>query len=267
MIKIFLSSLLLTSTMFASVCKDLNTDAKIRNFVSDTYKSHPLLRENISTTLDIKTNDKGTKKKQTVHTVRLKENKRSYFIKGEHAPKCSVTKSDRDFICSECTYTSNTLCRSFKGDDSSTKLTGTNIDTNDFKLLDSPDYVSSCQAVKKKANYVKITSKRIAGNSPYTKIVSYYDLSKKISIKSNYYADGILKKIYQFFPKYFSKVKGQWLAMVSRVRTVNGDAKKFSFETLISVKKSANKDYLLFLSPTEDTKVSKRIKTLFNTNQ
>ena len=258
---------LLATSLFASNCTQLNSDAKIRAFVKKTYKSHPLLRENTSSTLNIKTNDKGAVKKQAVHMVRLKDNKRSFIISGENAPKCSITKGERDFICGECTYTSNTSCRSYKGDESSTKISGTNIDTHDFELLDSPDYTSTCKDVKKKPGYVKITSKKVGGNSPYTKIISYYDMSKEISIKTNYYADGVLRKVYQFFPKYYTKIKNEWVATVSQIRTVQGNLKKFSFETLVSVKKNAKKAYLLYLSPSEDPKVSKRISTLFNTNK
>ena len=214
----------------------------------------------------IKTNEQGTKKKQTVHSLRLKDNKRSFFISGENAPKCSITKGDRDFICSECTYTANTLCRSYKGDESSTKIKGTNIDTNDFELLDSPDYVNSCHKAKKKG-YIKIVSKKVAGKSVYDKIISYYDVAKNVNVKSNYYVTGVLRKVYQFFPKYYTLIKGEWVSTVSRIRTVNGKLKNYSFETIVTVKKNGKGGHLLYLTPKEDPKVGKRISTIFNTNQ
>ena len=266
MIKLLLSLSLLLGAAWATSCKELNTDQKIRAFVKKTYEAHPLLRENTSSTLSIKTNEKNTKKKQTVHSVRLKENKRSFFIKGENAPKCSVKKGDRDFICSECTYTSNTLCRSYKGDESSTKIKGTNIDTNDFKLLESTDYTNSCHKTKKKG-YIKIISKKVAGNSVYDKIISYYDVTKNVSVKTDYFSEGVLRKVYQFFPKYYMQIKGEWVSTVSRIRTVNGNLKNFSFETLINVNKDKKGKHLLYLTPKEDPKVSSRISTLFNTNQ
>ena len=266
MIKIFLTFSLLVASVWATNCQELNTDKKIRAFVKKTYESHPLLRENTSSTMLIKTKEQGKKKKQFVHSVRLKDKKRSFFISGENAPKCSVKKGDRDFICSECTYTSNTLCRSYKGDDSSTKIKGTNIDTNDFKLLDSPDYTNSCFPTKKKG-YIKIISKKVAGSSAYDKIVSYYDATKNVNVKSNYFTTNVLRKVYQFFPKYYTRIKGEWVSTVSRIRTVNGNLKKFSFETLVNVKKDGKGGHLLYLDPKEDPKVGKRISTLFNTNQ
>jgi len=267
MIKTLLTLTLLMGSLWATSCKDLNSDAKIRAFVSKTYKSHPLLRENISSTLDIKTKDGKDSKNQTVHMVRLADKKRSYFLKGENNPKCSVKKGDRDFLCNECTYTSNTLCRSYKGDDSTTKIQGTNIDTNDFKLLESHDFTNKCFPVKKNKKYVKIVSKKVSGNAAYNKIVSFYDVTKKISVTTNYFADGVLRKVYRFFPKYYKKIKNEWVSTVSRVRTVAGSEKKYSFETLINIKKDGKKNYLLYLSPKDDPKVSKRVNTLFNTNQ
>ena len=267
MMKIVLASTLMIGSLWASSCKDLDTDEKIRAFVKKTYKSHPLLRENISSTLDIKTKDGATKKSQTVHMVRLGDKKRSYFLKGENTPKCSIKKANRDFLCNECTYTSNTLCRSYKGDDSSTKIQGTNIDTNDFKLLESPDFTNKCFPVKKSSKYVKILSKKVAGNSAYDKIISFYDISKKISVTTNYFSDGVLRKVYRFFPKYYKKIKNEWVSTVSRIRTVAGSEKKYSFETLVNIKKTKKNRYLLYLTPKDDPKVNKRISTLFNTNQ
>ncbi len=266
MFKLLLSLSLLLSASWAISCKELNTDKKIRDFVKKTYESHPLLRENTSSTMLIKTNERGSKKQQMVHSVRLKEKKRSYFIKGENAPKCSVTQGERDFICSECSYTSNTLCRSYKGDESSTKIKGTNIDTNDFKLLESPDYVNSCVKAKKKG-YLKIISKKVGGNSAYDKIISYYDVQKNINVKTNYYVENVLRKVYQFFPKYYTLIKGEWVSTVSRVRTVNGKLNNFSFETLINVTKDKKGNHLLYMTPKDDPKIGSRISTLFNTNQ
>lgn len=267
MIKLVLISILTTASLWALSCKELNSDDKIRTFVKQTYKSHPLLRENVSTTLDIKTKNQTAKKSQTVHTIRLEDKKRSYFLKGENAPKCSVKKGNRDFLCNECTYTSNTLCRSYKGDESTTKIQGTNIDSNDFKLLESLDFTNSCFPVKKSSKYVKIVSKKVSGNAVYDKIISFYDVTKKISVTTNYFADGILRKVYRFFPKYYKQIKNEWVSTVSRIRTVAGSEKKYSFETLISIKKDSKKKYLLFLTPKDDPKVNKRISTLFNTNQ
>lgn len=267
MIKTLLATTLMISSLWATSCKELNSDDKIRSFVKQTYKSHPLLRENTSSTLDIKTKDGATKKRQTVHMVRLEDKKRSYFLKGENTPKCSVKKGERDFLCNECTYTSNTLCRSYKGDESTTKIQGTNIDTNDFKLLESLDFTNKCFPVKKNKKYVKIVSKKVKGNAAYDKIVSFYDVTKKISVTTNYFADGVLRKVYRFFPKYYTKIKNEWVSTVTRVRTVAGSEKKYSFETLVNIKKDAKKNYLLYLSPKDDPKVSKRINTLFNTNQ
>lgn len=267
MLKPLLVALLVSSTLFASSCKDLDTDAKIRAFVKETYKSNPLLRENVSASLEIKTNDKGTKEKTGVHVLRKGDNKRSFMVSGKHAPKCSISKGERSFLCSECTHNSNALCRAYKGDESSTTVPGTNIDTNDFAMLESDAFQSSCSPVKKKPNFVKITSKKVKGDSPYNKIIAYYDMSKKIAVTTNYFADNVLRKVYRFFPKYYKQIKGEWISTVSRVRTVAGKEKKFSFETLIFVQKKGKNAYELYTDPKEDKKIAKRLKTIFNTNK
>lgn len=256
------------SSLFAADCSELDTDAKIKVFIKESRETNPLLKKNVSTSLHIKTNDNGVKKEQGIHSLRQEGKKRAFFLSGENAPKCSITKNERDFMCNECTFTSNELCRSYKQDEDSTVIRGTNIDTKDFDLMESKDFTNVCYPVPKNPKYIKIVGKKISGESEYEKIISFYDKNKKIPVTMNMFSEAVLKKVYRSFPKYFKQIDGDWTATVTRARTVMGSEKKYTFETLSFVKKDTNKKHLLYTKPEMDPLLKGvDLNLMYNTNK
>ncbi len=266
LLMILLWGALSAQNAWAISCKELDTDQKIKAFVKKAKESNPLNRENVSTRLEMTTKEKGDKKIEQVHNLRLKDKKRTVFLKGKNAPICAISVGKRDFKCNECTLLTNSQCRSFKSSEKSTTIRGTNIDTNDFKLLESSDFKSVCEEIPKKANYLKIISSKVAGNSGYDQIVSYYDKKKEVPVITNYSAKKVLRKVYRFFPKYYIQLKGRWISTVTRVRTTKGSEKKYTFETLIKVLKTKGNKYQIYLDPAKDPALKKaNMRLLFNT--
>ena len=263
----FLLSIIIMSSgpTWAVDCKELDTNEKIKAFVKKSQDSNPLRRENVSTRFDMRTNEKGKKKKELIHSLRMIDRKRSFFMKGKNAPQCFITLEERDYRCARCGALTNSECRSFKSSENSNAIRGTNIDLGDFDLITDDDHESVCNNVKNNKKVIKLTTNRISGDSPYEKIISYYVKDKEVPITMNYFADGVLRKVYRFFPKYYIQVKGEWIAAVTRVRTTAGKEKKYSFETIIKIKKNKKKKYLIFLDPPEDPSLKKaNFETIFN---
>jgi hypothetical protein len=262
MIWVVLSS----QSAWAISCKELDTDPKIKAFIKKTRESNPLNRENVSSHMDMTTKEKGSKKKEQLHNLRMKDRKRTVFLKGKNAPMCMVTLGKRDFKCNECTLLSNSQCRSYKSSEKSTTIRGTNIDTNDFDLLESKAFYSVCEEIPKKPGYLKIISKKTTGDADYDQIISFYDKKREVPVINNYFAQKVLRKVYRFFPKYYIKLKGEWVATVTRVRTTKGSEKKFTFETLVKVLKNKKKKYQIYLEPTNDPGLkSANMRLIFNT--
>jgi hypothetical protein len=263
---ILLWGILFTQSASAISCRELDTNQKIKAFVIKAKESNPLNRENVSTHLEMTTKEKGQKKIEQVHSLRLNAKKRTVFLKGTNAPICAISLGKRDFKCNECTLLTNSQCRSFKSSEKSTTIRGTNIDTNDFKLLESKDFKSVCEEIPKKPNYLKITSSKVAGGSGYDQIVSYYDKKREVPVITNYSAQKVLRKVYRFFPKYYIQLKDRWISTVTRVRTTKGSEKKYTFETLIKVLKSRNNKYQIYLDPKNDPALKKaNMQLIFNT--
>lgn len=260
-------SLLFVDSAFAITCKELNTTQKIREFTKRSKDSNPLFRKRISSRLEMKTNDRSKKKKSLIHNLRMDERKRTYFIKGKDAPLCMISIDKKDFKCNECTLLTNSQCRSYKQDEDSTTIKGTNIDTKDVERVESEEYESVCQNIKKRKNYIKIVSKRVKGDSPYEKIESFYLKDKEVNILMNMFSGKVLRKVYKYSPKYFIKFDAGWMSTVTRVRTVKGKWKKYSFETLVIVKKNKKKKFMLYTNPTTDPNLKNTdLDLLFNTN-
>lgn len=247
-------------------CKELDTDPKIKAFIKKTRESNPLNRENVSSRMDMTTKEKGKKKTEQLHNLRMKDKKRTVFLKGKNAPMCMVTLGKRDFKCNECTLLSNSQCRSYKSSEKSTTIRGTNIDTADFDLLESRDFHSVCEEIPRKPGYLKIISKKVSGDSGYDKIISFYDKKREVPVINNYFARKVLRKVYRFFPKYYIQLKNEWVATVTRVRTTRGSEKKYTFETLIKVLKNKNKQYQIYLEPAKDPALKQaNMRLIFNT--
>lgn len=250
-------SFCITGVSLAITCQDLDTSEKIRSFSKKAKESNPLFRKYISARLEMRTDDKKKRKKSQVHNLRLDKKKRTYFIKGKDAPLCMVSLDEKDFKCNECTLLTNSQCRSYKQDESSTTIKGTNIDTKDVELVESKDFESKCYPVSRKKNYIKIVSKKVSGDSQYDEIESYYDKKKEINILMNLKSKGTVRKIYKYSPKNFIKIDSEWMSTVSRVRTVRGKWKRYTFETRIKVSKDKGGKLMLHLDPIKDPTLKK----------
>lgn len=268
MLKLIIYINILIVSLWSIECKDLSTNKEIKDFFIKTHKSNPILKENITASLDMITKDNGKKENISFHLLKLKDKKRVYFTKGQNINKCTIRKGDKTYLCNECNYNSSTICRNYKTDDSITRIKNTNIDTYDFDILQSDDFISNCNKIKKNKNYIKIISTNQNRENQYNKVVSYYDKNKNVPIIINYYSQNTLVKVYRFFPKYYKKIDNEWVSTVSRVRSVNGSEKRFSFETLTYVKKDIDNNYFLYTQPADDPLISRsNINQLFNTNR
>ena len=237
---------LLPSPLFGIGCKQLNTPKKIAAFLVESQRSNPLLRKNVSVSLEIsacegkvcKKKKLRASKKELLHFQRIGKNRRVFFAKGPNAPRCVILRGNRQYVCSQCRKNANENCRSFPSDDSSL-LPGTNIDLADFELLTQGVKSSKCSELKKQPNYFKIDLRRKAKG--YDRIVAYYDKKKKVPITMNFFSSKVMRKVYRFFPKYYIRVENQWFSTVLRVRTTQGKEKSFVFETLVHVAKEGKK--------------------------
>ena len=237
---------LLPNPLFGIGCKQLNTPKKIAAFLVESQRSNPLLRKNVSVSLEIsacegkvcKKKKLRASKKELLHFQRIGKNRRIFFAKGPNAPRCVILRGNRQYVCSQCRKNANENCRSFPSDDSSI-LPGTNIDLADFELLTQGVKSSKCSELKKQPNYFKIDLRRKAKG--YDRIVAYYDKKKKVPITMNFFSSKVMRKVYRFFPKYYIRVENQWFSTVLRVRTTQGKEKSYVFETLVHVAKEGKK--------------------------
>ena len=237
---------LLPRSLFGIGCKQLNTPKKIAAFLVESQRSNPLLRKNVSVSLEIsacegkvcKKKKLRASKKELLHFQRIGKNRRVFFAKGPNAPRCVILRGNRQYVCSQCRKNANENCRSFPSDDSSL-LPGTNIDLADFELLTQGVKSSKCSELKKQPNYFKIDLRRKAKG--YDRIVAYYDKKKKVPITMNFFSSKVMRKVYRFFPKYYIRVENQWFSTVLRVRTTQGKEKSYVFETLVHVAKEGKK--------------------------
>ena len=237
---------LLPSTLFGIGCKQLSTPKKIVAFLVESQRSNPLLRKNVSVSLEIsicegkvcKKKKLRASKKELLHFQRIGKNRRVFFAKGPNAPRCVILRGNRQYVCSQCRKNANENCRSFPSDDSSL-LPGTNIDLADFELLTQGVKSSKCSELKKQPNYFKIDLRRKAKG--YDRIVAYYDKKKKVPITMNFFSSKVMRKVYRFFPKYYIRLEDQWFSTVLRVRTTQGKEKSYVFETLVHVAKEGKK--------------------------
>ena len=71
-------------------------------------------------------------------------------------------------------------------------------------------------------------------------------------ITINYFAEGVLRKVYRFFPKYYVRIGDEWIATIIRVRSTRGSEKQYVFETQMRVLKSKKGAPRLFVDPSRD---------------
>lgn len=245
---LIMGMIILPTTVLAIDCSQLTTNEQIKKFVQTSRESNPLTRDNLSTVLAIspcekaecskKNRKKREKKKSVVHSIRYGEDKRTYFMKGDDAPICIVTKGIRKFKCSDCGATYNDQCRSFNTE---TSIEGTNLDFVDMGILGSNDFKYTCKPLPKSQKYFKITSTKAGGDSPYDRIDSFYEKKRGVVVKVNYYASNILRKVYRYPPKRYIKLNNSWLASDIKVRTTQGSEKKYNFETRVKINQKKKK--------------------------
>ncbi len=262
---------------FGLTCAELDTPAKIRAFVSNARDSNPLWRKSLSAHVEVspcemaecgKANRKiRLAKTKQVHLVRRGENSRAFITKGIGSPQCSVRRGSRNFLCAECRFTENSACRSIVPASGPSRIEGTNIDTTDFDLVAGAAFASRCNPLPKSPNYLQIVSNKKKGNSPFDKVISYYEKEREVPVTINFLSKNVLRKVYRFFPKYYTRIEGQWVATIIRVRTTNGSEKRYVFETQLRIRTDRARKLLLYLDPNQDPLLqATSLDTLFLTN-
>ena len=259
---------------FAIGCAELSSDAKIKAFIRKSNNSNPMFRDNTSVMLDLspcegadcQNKRKRARLKETVYSVKMKERNRVFFVRGPNAMQCMVERGKRQFWCSRCGWSSNEQCRSYKVSEASTVVRGTNIDRSDMEQILDNNHKSKCFNLKKQPKFLKIVTEKTGGDSPYDKIISFYQKKKKYVVTVNLFSKKILRKVYRFFPKYHVKIDGNWIATVVRVRTTQGKEKSYLFETLVSVNRDQDGKYMLYTELKKDPRLSSaNVNFLFNT--
>lgn len=241
----------LPASTSAVSCKELNTPEKIKSFMKESHQSNPLLRKNVSLglILDVcegkvcRSKSKRAAQKETLRIQKLGNKRRIFAEKGPNAPRCVIQRGGRSFVCSSCGVVSNESCRSFPSD-GSTIFPGTNIDSSDFAFTAGDTKDIKCSKLKNPKFFKIETLINVESGEKgkaYDKVLSYYDKKKEVPIMVNFFAEKVLRKVYRFFPKYYAKVGGKWISTVMRVRTTQGNEKKFIFETLTHIQKKNGK--------------------------
>lgn len=258
---------------WATNCEVLNTQEKMRNFVAKLREGNPMYRNNFSAQLKIspcekancskKNRVKRKEKESLVHSLRMGEEKRSFFMKGNDHPICVVEKGIRKFKCSECGANFNDQCRSFN---TASAIEGTNLDTIDMELLVDPNFELECELASKKNQYYEIEATKKSGDSPYDKIDVYFESEREILLQIRFYSQKILRKVYRMSPKHFTQVGDDWVATDIKVRTVQGSEKKYTFETRITMLKKGG-EFVASPDPANDPYLDgTSMDVLFSTN-
>jgi len=255
---------LLFSTIAQAIeCEDLTTNQAIQNFVRQSGDSNPMAKKRISALLELssckeekcdKSNRKSRREnKKILHMLKYGDNQRLNYLKGPQAQQCFIKRQEREFKCTSCDLVSNTACRSYKSTEKSTRFKGTNIDSTDFDLIEDEQHQSVCINLSDK--YLKIVTERTGGASDYNKIISVYEKRREIPLLINFYAQDQLRKVYRFFPKYYTKIDNFWYSTYARVRTTINSEKKYKFETIVKVLKDRKNNFQLYGNPEKDPMV------------
>jgi hypothetical protein len=274
---IIMFSIFWSPLSFSLGCDHLDSAQKIQDFVRQSQQSNPFLRDQLSTWISVspcqgsacdKANKKQRKKqKEKFHLLHLDENKRIRSFYGIHKNQCVIHRGERSYLCQACSKNTNSECRSFASADSDNRrIQGTNIDLDDFSLLERPEQVSTCTEFPSKKDIFKITTQLKSEGSKFDKVITYYNKAKKTPVLLNFYKAGILRKVYRFFPKSYLQIGDEWVASAIRVRSTSGSEKKYDFETQVRILKNKNKQPQIFLNANVDPALKgQEIELLFNT--
>ena len=266
-----LTFLLIPSFCLAITCDELQSPTQVREFLERSKDSNPILRRNVSTTLEISPcekeacNSKNRKEqqKEVLHLLRIGDKSRVHFLEGSRSSQCLIQRGERLLGCAACSELANEACRSYP-DSSVTRLQGTNIDSHDFSLLASESSTYSCNSLEKNPGFFKLEI-GISG-AQYDQVIAFFDEKREIPVTLNFFTDGILRKVYRTFPKYYLQIDDQWISTVLRVRSTQGNEKAFVAETLVYVQRDGNK-YDLYLDSKNDPKLKNtNPSNLFITN-
>ncbi|MGK5094284.1 hypothetical protein WDW89_19995 [Deltaproteobacteria bacterium TL4] len=274
---LFLLVFLTSRATFAIDCNDLDTNQKIRSFLTQVKASNPLFRNDLSAQIVLdpcenelckkKNSQLREKKKELIYSLRVNNNKRLFFVKGPNAPQCIVELGAQQFLCSQCNWTTNDQCRRFHVSESTSTLRGTNIDRADFEIFYHENYESHCFGLEKQPDHIKIVTLKTKGEAPYDKIIGFYHKEKKVPVTVNFFVGTTLRKVYRFYPKYYTQLAGEWISTAARIRTTQGNENSYIFETLINVVKDKNQNYFLYLDLKKDPQLKNaNYDFLFNTN-
>ena len=93
-----LTFLLIPSFCLAITCDELQSPTQVREFLERSKDSNPILRRNVSTTLEISPcekeacNSKNRKEqqKEVLHLLRLGDKSRVHFLEGSRSSQCLI---------------------------------------------------------------------------------------------------------------------------------------------------------------------------------
>lgn len=261
-----LATCLMPGAALALSCKDLNSPEKLRTLLNRTKETSPLAGSRLSAYLEVSPCEGETCAAasraqrlallQHLHVLRMDDNNRIHILRGPNEGQCLITRGERDSICNQCDATSSTKCRSVVRSEQSSRIPGTNLDWQDFAHFTGEEFEPSCQLVPDHAGLLLITAVRKQGDSPYERIVSVIDAEREVPVTVNFFADNTLRKVYRFFPEYYVKVAGRWVATIVRIRTTSGSEKDYVFETQVRVLPDQSGGLQLFTDPAKDPKLA-----------
>lgn len=261
-----LSGLLLLPTLaFGLVCADLDTPEKMQGFLKKAKAANPLSNATLSVYLEVSPCERQTCAPeyrqlriallQNLHVLRAQESRRVVVLQGPDAGQCLISRGLRDYICAQCDLTNNRECRSIPRQTESTRLAGTNIELSDFDLVTNGDYETQCDALPQFPGFLKLTSNRGAASDidgTYEQIVTFVDSEREVPVTINLIAQGVLRKVYRFFPKFYAQIDGQWVATIIRVRSTQGREDSYAFETQVRILPDAANKPRIYPDPATD---------------
>ena len=254
--------LALPGLVLAVECAQLDTPAKIREFIRGGQEVTPLWQGRVSAHLEVSPcegavcdtsqRDKRISLIKRVHFMRDGANRRAFVKSGPLAPQCIISRGERDSLCARCDDTTNRNCSSVVREQTSTRVLDTNIDLGDWDLLTAEDYRVTCRQHPEKADLLIIRSETSDAKRTYQEIETNFDKVREVPLRVAMFSSGVLRKVYRFFPKYIVQVDGRWVATIMRVRTTQGSEKDYVFETQISILPGPDQKPMIYHDPTKD---------------
>ncbi|MDH5751839.1 MAG: hypothetical protein OEZ59_05415 [Deltaproteobacteria bacterium] len=265
------------SRVEALSCADLDSEEKIKAHIERSSETNPLWRENLSVYLEVSPCEKEVCSReklkermaliQNIHFLRAGERRRVVVLSGPEAPQCVINRDNRNFICSQCDSTTNRQCRSVVQDSASGRIRGTNIDLSDWDIFQGKDYQTTCLAGTPEGDSIQLESRRVQGQHTYERIVSSFEKERGVLQSIEFFSEGVVRKVYRIFTKYYIRIGDDWVATIFRVRSTVGSEKDYLFETQVRILPDETNKPTLYLDPSLDPKLKGYdINSLFFTN-